>query len=78
MVHDPMRWGPAAPVFAETIQPSPARPRRRAPVGLGPRHVDRTAAATEESVRVRKLAKHRRWAAEMREAGWTVQEPGPK
>lgn len=32
-------------------------------------------AASLAAARARTLAKHRRWAQEMREAGWTVEEP---
>ena len=31
--------------------------------------------ASQKAARLRTLAKHRRWAQEMRDAGWTVEEP---
>lgn len=35
-----------------------------------------TSAATEASVAARARAKHNKWAAEMRAAGWIVEPPG--
>lgn len=36
---------------------------------------EQTRKATAASIASRKLTKHRRWAQEMRAAGWTVTEP---